>query len=248
MGESAVTSSKLGLGILGLIVLAIGGWLWWDRTNTTTLDVVGEATVTAAPDEYIFSPTYQEEHADQTVARTKVTETGNAVVGKLKELGVTESQLETSVMVNENYDYRLVPDGSKPSGYLATYSVTITLAELELAKKVQEYLSTTPLTGLTTPTSTFADATRKELERQARKLALDDAKRQAEDTADSLGVSIRGIESIGQPSWGGPVYPLGVELDRAVSATAAAPEFASPELLVGEQEVTYQIQVVYRVR
>lgn len=247
--DSSTRTRFSALWILVLIFAGIAGWLWYDQ-GKTTLSVNGEATVKAAPDEYIFSPSYQVKDANQTTAKSKVTETGNAVIAKLKELGLTDSMLVTNVYVNEDYDYRVMPttDGKPtPDGYVATYTVTATVNDLELAKKVQEYLATTDVTGPVTPTSTFSDETQRKLEREARRLALEDAKQQANDTASTLGVSIRGIESIGEPSWGGPVIPLGIAEDRAAS-TMVAPESARPELLVGEQDVTFQIQVVYRVR
>lgn len=253
--DTATRTRFSSLWLLLLLFVGISGWLWYDR-GTTDLTVNGEATIKAVPDQYIFSPSYQEKGTDEATAREKVTQVGNGVVEKLRGIGVADGMMSSSVSVQPDYSYGFpVPTADSASreapqaaGYVGTYSLTITVNELALAQKVQEYLATTPVTGLVTPTSTFKDATRQKLERDARKLALEDAKAQAEDTASTLGVSIRGIESIGQPGWGGPIMPLGIDQDRATSATAPAPEFASPNLLVGEQEISYQIQVVYRVR
>lgn len=244
-----ISKGRQGIWLALLAVAVIGAFAWWNQGGTE-LTITGKATVKAAPDEYVFYPSYQQKDASQDEAKQKVTETGNGVVAKLKELGVAESQLTTNITENENYDYRILPSPDKPGqvdGYVATYSLTITVTDLTLAKKIQEYLTTTPVSGSISPTSAFSDATQRKLEREARKQALEDAKQQADDTAETLSVSIRGIKSIGEPTWGGPV-PFATALKAEGVRDMAVQSAPSPELLVGEQEVTYQVQVVYRVR
>lgn len=244
-----VTKGRHGIWLALLAIVVIGAFAWWNQGGTE-LTITGKATVKAAPDEYVFYPSYQVKDVSQDIAKQKVTETGNSVITKLKELGVTDSQLTTSVTENQNYDYRLMPTPEKPNpvdGYMASYSMTITVNDLAIAKKIQEYLASTPVSGSISPTSAFSDATQRKLEREARKQALEDAKQLADDTAETLSVSIRGIKSIGEPTWGGPV-PFATALKAEGARDIAIQSAPSPELLVGEQEVTYQIQVVYRVR
>ena len=199
------------LWLIIILIVAGGTWFWWEQ-GTTDLAVTGEATVKAAPDEYIFGPTYEAKDADKTMARDAATLLGNEILSKLKSLGVTDAQISTNVSVNQDYQTINMPVPVQPtaSGYVGTYTVTATIPNLDLAKSVQEYIGTTPVTGLSTPTSTFKAATRTKLERDARKLALEDAKAQADDTASTLNVRIRGIKSIGQPSWGGPIIAPGM--------------------------------------
>ena len=229
-----------------LVLIAVGGWLWWER-GTTDMAIVGRATVKAAPDEYVFTPRYETKGADETAIRAQVTETGNGVIAKLRETGVTDAMLTADVSVNPDYS-RIMPEPTgTPTGYVATYALTVKLADLELAKKVLDVLRATPVVGTLTPQSTFADATQRKLERDARRLALEDAKEQAQDTAETLGVRLRGLKSVGEPTWGGVPY-MGAAEKSVSSAARDAATPATPEFLTGEQEVTYQIQVVYRVR
>lgn len=244
-----VLKGRHGIWYAFLAVVVIAGFAFWNRGGTE-LTITGKATVKAAPDEYVFYPSYQAKDASQDVAKQKVTEIGNGVVAKLKELGVTDSQLTTSIAQNQNYDDQMlpVPEQPKPvTGSVATYSLTITVSDLDLAKKIQAYLASTPVSGSISPTSAFSAATERKLEREARKLALEDAQQQASDTAETLSVTIRGIKSIGEPTWGGPVT-FATELKGAGGQDMAIQSAPSPELLVGEQEVTYEVQVVYRVR
>lgn len=229
---------------IGFVVIGSGIVVWWNAGGTE-LTVTGTATVRAAPDEYVFYTLYEGKHTDQLTARTQVTKTGNEVVAKLKELGVIDGQLTTNVSVNEEYDYSETT--AQTVGYLATYTLTITVRDLALAKQVQEYLATTSATGSITPSSAFQSDTQKRLEQQARILALQDAKQQATETARTLGVNIKGIKSIGQPAWGG-IMPMGVSAVRADSQGSGGAVVPSADFLVGEQEVSYSIQVIYRVR
>lgn len=258
----ALRSSNVVAWTFVLLLAAAVGWLWYER-GTTDLAVVGEASVKAAPDEYVFMPSYQETGSDETAVRSKVTTTGNNVVALLRTEGVTDAMMSSQVSVSQDYRYPYAvpssdaatssgaatsPAPGQSSGYVATYALTVTVGDVTLARKVLDVLKGTPVVGSITPISGFTDATQNALERQARKMALDDAKTQAQDTAETLGVAVRGIASIGQPTWGGPV-PLAYDLNAAVGrdiAESAQPE--SPDLLVGEQEVSYTIQVVYRVR
>ncbi len=248
MHEVAKDKHGVWLALVALLIL-LGSFIWWNR-GSTELSITGRATVKAAPDEYVFYPSYQVKDASQDVAKARVTEIGNGVITKLKEFGVTNSQLTTNVTESESFDYRMLPTPEPPTpadGFVATYTLTVTVSDLALARKIQEYLATTPVLGSLSPTSAFSDATQRKLEREARKLALQDAQAQAHDTAQTLGVSIRGIQSIGDPTWGGPV-PFATQLEAEGVRDLAISPAPSPELLVGEQEVTYQVQVVYRVR
>jgi len=235
-----------GIWLALLAVVVIGTFAWWNRGGTE-LTITGKATVKAAPDEYVFYPSYESKSPDKESARAAVTTLGNATVNKLKELGISEQQLSSNVSVRDPYPVYEVGKEAEKDTFVATYALTVTVRNHAQAKQVQEYLSSTPVTGSVTPSSAFSDEQRKELERKARKLALEDAAAQAKDTSETLHVSIRGIKSIGEPTWGGPV-PFMTSLKAEGAKDMAIQSAPAPELLVGEQEITYQVQVVYRVR
>jgi uncharacterized protein YggE len=230
--------------LLLIIIAMLLIWQPWAGLSTRTVVVSGQATVKAAPDKFTFYPTYQATATTETAAIKAVSKKGNAVVNKLVALGVEEKNITTSVNADR---YFAVKDSSEDSEPTATYSITALVSAKDLAQKVLDYLVTTnPIYGVS-PQSNFADQTRKDLEDSARKLALADAKKRAEQTADELGIKLGKVVEISEPNWGG-VIPLGIE-DRASTDSAGAPEVStSPKLLIGEQEVTYQISVTYRIR
>lgn len=229
--------------LLLIIVTMLLIWQPWNSASSRTIVVSGQASVKAAPDEFTFYPSYQASAATETAAISAVSKKGNAVVSKLISLGVEEKSITTSVNADQYYPVKDNSDDTKPT---ATYSITALVNNKDLAQKVLDYLVTTgPIYGVS-PQSNFADETRKDLEDSARKLALADAKSRAEQTATELGIKLGRVVEISEPNWGG-IIPLGVE-DRVSTDSSGAPEVkTSPKLLIGEQEVTYQITVTYKI-
>ncbi len=237
--------------LMVVIVAMLGFWQPWQGIDTQTISVMGEASIKATPNEFVFYPSYQESATTSTAAISAVSKVGNEVVAKLKELGVAEKAIKTSAGSNPDYSRDAVemPGESgiaDPSGYVATFSLIITLKDKDQAQKVLDYLVTTsPLYGVS-PQSTFSSETRKDLETQARAKAIADAKTKAAQTADELDVKLGRVVSVSDPLWGGPIPIMGLE-NKGVSSDQAAPVTA-PILLTGEETVTYTVTVVFRIR
>lgn len=231
--------------VLGLVMGYIAYPIFSNK-NTTTSTFTGEATVKAAPDEYVFYPRYEAEGETASEANSKVAEIGNGVVNKLAELGVDKSKISTNTYSSPDYPV-IEPETPKADVSTAEYALTVTVDDFDLAKKVLDYLSTTDVIGNLTPQSTFKEATRKKLETEARQKALADAKVKVEDTAEALGVKVGNLVSVTDQSFGGPIFAA---QDTAVSRELAAPDigFTSPELLTGEQDVTYFVTVEFELK
>ncbi|MCA9388960.1 SIMPL domain-containing protein [Candidatus Berkelbacteria bacterium] len=233
--------------LLGLIMGYVAYPIFSDR-NTTTSTFTGEATVKAAPDEYIFYPRYEAEGETATEANSKVAEIGNGVVDKLVELGVDKSKISTNTYSSPGYPAYPLEETTDSNKISAEYSLTVTIDSFELAEKVLEYLSGTEVIGSLSPQSTFKEETRKKLEAEARTKALADARMKVEDTAEALGVKVGNLVSVYDQSFGGPIFAA--EDTAAVSRDLAVPEigFTSPELLTGEQDVNYFVTVEFELR
>lgn len=252
MNETTIRINfKIVSAVLLLIIVGMFGlWRPWQATGTQTISMTGEASVKAAPDEFFFYPTYQKEGETSTEAISAVAKVGNDVVTKLTELGVQEKAIKTSTNSSPNYSKPLlgIPErdgNSTPDGYLATYSLTVTLNDKKLAQEVLDYLVTTsPLYGVS-PQSTFSIETRKRLETEARSKAVIDARAKARQTADELEVKVGRVVSVSEPSWGGAI-PITTQ-GREMTADTSAPTTA-PVLLTGEETVTYSVTVVFRLR
>lgn len=235
--------------ILGIFVILVGGlgfWRPWLSTPAKTIDVTGEGIVKALPDEYVFSPTYQEGGDTSLQATEKVTVKGNEVVAKLKELGVSSDDISTSVSAYQNYN-----PGSINGTYIGTFVISASVPDQVLAEKVTTYVATTGATNTVTPQASFKEETKTKLELEARQKALDQAKLKAEQTASAMGVRLGKVFRIYDTSGYPQPYPLPyayTEGDKgsAVDTSSSSPISSDTTLQTGKQEIRFSVSVTYR--
>lgn len=232
---------KLIVGLL-LAVIAVMLFMWkpWQSTTGRTVEVTGEAKVTAKPDEFIFTPTYRFPSADKDAAVAELSKKSNSVVAGLKKLGVPESKIKTST--GEYDSIYIEPQRGEPAAETNfTTNLTVTVSGQALAQKVQDYLLTTSPTGSITPQPTFSDNLRKELESKARDEATKDARTKADQMAKNLGFSLSKIKSVSDNTGFG-VYPL------AEKNAATTDSSRSLTIHPGENELFFSVRVVFFIR
>lgn len=235
------------IGVLLIVIVAmVLLWRPWEPrfdADARTISVFGEAKVTAAPDEYTFTPMYEFQNADRDAALAELSKKSDEIVAKLKELGVTDASIKTN---SDGYDYPGYPMDEKPdSGSTYSLRLTVTVNDKEIADKVQNYLVGTAPTGAVSPQFGFSDAKQKELESKARDEATKDARSKAEQSAKNLGFSIGGVKEVTDGASSGGIPPMfrgGIDI--------AGDSATSQELGIqpGENELTYQMSVVYFVK
>ena len=129
--------------LLVIILAMIGIWKPWQASGGTdrTVTVTGTGKITAEPDYYQFSPSFQK--ATTAELNTQV----NTVTAKLKELGVAEKDIQVQSSAYKSADSTspmIAPAPEKD----ATYAyLTVKVASKELAQKVQDYIGTTGAQG-----------------------------------------------------------------------------------------------------
>jgi len=229
--------------LLAVIVAMLFVWKPWEGISGTgrTVQVTGEAKISAEPDEFVFYPAYDFKNADKDAALTALSKKSDEIVAKLKELGVDSKQIKTD---STGYDFPYYAD--KTSDVL-TYSLrfTITVDSLELAQKVQDYLLTTAPTGSVSPQAAFSQEKRKVLESEARDKATKEAREKAEQSARNLGFKVGKVKEVSD-SQGFNILPYekgGVALDSTEQS-------ASPSLSVqpGQNDLTYTVTVTFFVK
>ncbi len=226
-----------------ILVVVIAGmlalWQPWNdpRSSTRTIEVTGQAKLSAVPDEFVFYPSYAFRNSDKAAALAALTKKSDELVSKLKALGVADNKIKTN---SAGYSYPLY---DKVSGS-ATYSLqlTVTVDNKDLAQKVQDYLVSTSPSGAVSPQANFSDAKRKELENKARDEATKDARSKAEQSAKNLGFSLGSVKTVNDGTgFGGIPYPaIGVQQDVAESKQL--------QIQPGENDLTYTVTVSYFIR
>lgn len=226
-----------------ILGFALSWWSPWSKATGRTVTVTGESTLTAAPDEYIFTPYYQASASNRTEATTAVRNSGDKVVAKLKDLGVPEAKIKTDITA---YDFSIKPiETETKDEFQATYSVTVTINNSDLAQKVFDYLLTTKSLGAVSPQVGFSDETQARLKSDARKAAVANARTQADEIAAELDQKITKAISVEEVT-GFDVIPLyGVAEGRPAADSAVSNQ---TDFMPGEQDLVFTVKVVYGLR
>jgi uncharacterized protein len=235
------------IALLLVIIAMLAFWKPWQAKAdaSRTIEVTGEASVKAEPDEYDFNPLYQATATTKQAAIDELNKKSTDLIAKLKELGVSDKQIKSNV---NGYD-QLYDRDTKDNPVSYTLSLTITVTSREQAQKVEDYLTTTAPQGSVTPYPTFSDKKRKELESQARDEATKEARKKADQSAKNLGFKVGKVKAVSDGAgFGGPT-PLAGEKGLMMS-TDATSGVSTSRLAVqpGENDLQYSVTVVYYLK
>ena len=231
--------------LAAVVIIMLVLWQpWFPNVKATdrTISVTGNATITAVPDQYVFSPSYNFSDTDKQAALDKLTAKSNAIVAKLKQLGVADKDIKTNASGYYNYGY-YVPFYQGGDTYTLTFTVTV--RDAKVAQKVQDYLVSTSPTGNVTPNVSFSTDKQKELQKTARNEAEQDARKQADQSASNLGFAIVAVKSVvdGNIYGGGPIA-----YDSLSAGSDLAVQKSSLTVEPGQNDLTYSVQVIYYIR
>lgn len=223
---------------IGLIVLMLLMWKPWSaKAAERTVTVIGDTTVQAEPDEFVFYPQYEFKNADKSAALAALTSKNNEIVAKLKSLGVADKDIKNS---GAGFSGGIYFDQSDTNTY--NLSLMVTTANKDLAQKVQDYLLTTSPTGSVTPQAQFSEAKRKSLESTARDQASKDARAKADQSAKNLGFKVGKVKSLKDGSgFGDGGCPGGLCAAQAEAADVGRSLTVQP----GQNDLSYSVEVVY---
>lgn len=238
---------RLCIGILSLVIAVMFMfWQPWDNSSSEsrTISVSGETTINVVPDEYIFNPSYEFKGVDRTKALADQTEKNNQIVSKLKELGVSDSDIKNNSGGYSDRSCCTTEPYPADDQTIYNLNLTITVSNKDLAQKVQDYLITTNPQGQVTPQAGFSESKRKEIEDKARDEATKDARSKAEQIAKNTGAKLGKVRSI--QDGGGLGQPITMLYeDKAVSSSESR---QSLQIQPGENELRYTVSVSYYLR
>lgn len=217
-----------------------GGVAYVSSAGTITQGLVatGSATVSAEPE--IARVTFGVDlRGDEPAAVVReATEKMNRALAAVKELGVAEGDVQTtgySVWVEPIYD----PQTGQPTGrvvYHVSHFVQVTLRDLN---RVGELLGSVVEAGANTISGVeFTVENPDALVQRARKQALENARAQAQQMAEVLGITL------GKPILvtEGTGYPV------AMAPMVEGRGGGGPTITPGAFSVTVSVQVVYEIR
>lgn len=228
--------------VLLLAVVGLGILSWKYRSDSTansdrTIQVTGEAKITAEPDEFVFYPSYEVKNGEKKAAIETLSKKSEEIVGRLKALGIPDNKIKADT---SGYDSFYYYDGQQQ---IYTLRFTITVGSRADAQKVQDYLVTTAPSGNVLPQATFSAAKRKELESKARDEATKEARSKADQSAKNLGFKVGRVKAVTDGSGFGDIIPL-----RAVAEDKALSTSAQLSVQPGQNDLNYSVTVIYFVK
>jgi uncharacterized protein len=205
-----------------------------------TVTVTGTGRATVRPDladlrlgVSITSPTVESARAASAAALT-------AILGKLKALGIADADLRTSIVsVSPQYDYSREGAPPRLSGYNFTNLVAATLRDVDRLGDAIDAALTAGATNV--DRIDFRVADQSAAERQARELAVADARTKADTFAAAAGVAIAGVAAISEA--GEPIpYPMPYGERMAFAA-----KDASTPIEAGMNEILASVSIVFLI-
>lgn len=230
-----------------LLLIVVTGLLLWSRPwaadsseLTRTIQVSGEATIEAVPDEFVFYPYFEQEGKDRDQLKVALTQQANTAVEELKELGVAEEKIKLDASSYDRWYWRENEEG------ILTVSLNITVDNKDLAQEVQDYLLTLDIKGQLTPQAVFSQSKQKELDAQAVEQASNDARAKAEAQAKLFGADLGKVIKVEQGF--DSVFPVAFDGVATLEVGAEDAARSSLPVLPGENEYRQTVTVTYELK
>lgn len=206
--------------------------------HTITVESQGKVTVT--PDIATTNMGMTAEAPTVAEAQEKNTNTMNALIERLKALGIDSKDIQTSnynVWPQYNYTEK---EGQVLRGYQVSQNVSVKIRNLQNANKVLALAGEVGINNVSGITFTIDD--RDVYKAKAREIALKKVQDKAAALSASLGVRIVGVVSYNESEGSQNDYPLYKSNMVAESAPVAAPSIEP-----GTTDVILTVNVTYEI-
>lgn len=214
----------------------------YSHANASQISVTGEGKVAAKPDIATLSATIVTEKPTVSEAQAKNTESSNAVADFLNASGIDPKDIKTTnYSIYPQYFYAT---NKKPeiTGYQVRNTVEIKIRDLS---KVDDILGGVVEHGANEISQVaFTIEDKNKLKEEARKLAIEMAKKKADVLSGDLGVRLKKIIGFSESDGG---YPPPIFYGKAETLSVGYGG-GGPDLQGGEQEITVTVTVTYELK
>jgi uncharacterized protein len=246
--NNKLTSALIGGAVAVMIVAAGALGAIFARPNVTQaaqtsggsvvrqITVIGTGDVKATPDQATVQIGVQSQGQTSQAAIADNNTKMEALLAKLKELGVADKDIQTS---NFSISPTYSENGQTVTGYQVSNNASVTIRDVATTGTLLDGVvqaGANSIYGIN-----FGIADTKALEGQARNAAIADAKAQADAMAQAAGGSVGQILNITETIGSTPVQPMMMR-QEAMQADSAVP------IAQGEQTVNAQVQITYELR
>lgn len=206
------------------------------QTATKTLQVTGQGTVSASPDQAVLRLAVQTQALSATQASSDNAAVMSKVLDALVNAGLGKDSIQTtSYTLTPIYENK--PDQTTPPrvlGYTARNAIQVIITNLSSTGKILDTAVTAGVNDVQGISFTLSSSALATLQRQATQLALQDADAQAKAIASTMGVTLLSPVSISPGYSFQPRY-------ETMTLSSATPIQPSTLQVTATVQVTYQL-------
>jgi uncharacterized protein YggE len=208
--------------------------------NQKTISLTGSGSASAQADQARINLGVQITSEFASEAINENAEKMSAVIEAIMALGVSEEDImTTSYSVYPQYDW--TENGRVFKGYTVTNLVQITIKDLDIVGDVIDAAAVAGANQINGISFELSEVKREELKTNAYIAALTDAQDKADVIAETLGLTISGVQSVSEYSYS-PVRSYDY-LEESVAMDGAAR--VSTPIVSGELSVTVSVHIVF---
>ena len=205
----------------------------------TTFDVGAEGKVTAIPDTAEINLGIQVNKPTVEAAQKEANQKINKITDELKKLGIEEKFIKTiNYSVYPDYDYR---SGQKIVGYNVNITLKVKVKDFEKINKAVDVATIQGANQIGALSFTIDDEKLEELKMEARKQAIEKAKKKAREIAQASGIKLGRLLNVSENLSSYPPTPLTA---REIGI-GGAPEEKQTQIQPGESEITISVILSY---
>lgn len=231
-----------GVGVSQGIPALYGGVYEGSEENLKTISLTGSGSASAQADQAKVNLGVETTSDSANEAIRENAEMMSSIIEALMVLGVNEDDIvTTSYSVYPRYDW--TEEGREFKGYTVTNLVQVTVRNLDIVGDVIDVAADAGANQINGISFELSDAQREELKTNAYIAALTDAKDKGDVIADTLGLSITGVQSVTEYSYT-PVRNY--DYDKAVAGEDSSSQgYVSTPIVSGELSVTVSVHIVF---
>jgi uncharacterized protein YggE len=219
-------------------------------TTINQISVAGKGEVIVKPDIAMISFSVTEQNMDVSKAQDTVNKKMADIISTLKAQGVEDKDIKTTgYNINPKYEYPKVSNYYPYSqngvlvGYEVSQSVEVKMRDLTKAGAIVAKLGDLKVTNMSG--LSFLVDKQDEVQKDARDLAIKQAREEAKRLAGALGVSLGDVVGFSE-NGNYPIYPMAY--DKAVMSSGIGGGSAEAVLPAGETKITSNVNIVYEIR
>jgi len=219
-----------------------------------SITVTGKGEVSAVPDIGQFSFTVEANGADASTAQSLSGTKINDIIAYLTEQGIEKKDIKTqdyNLFPKYRYEERFCAGNSYcpptepiPDGFTVSQTVTVKVRAIDSAGNIIGGVGDKGATNISGLSFTIDDP--EALQAEARALAIKDAQEKAVALANNLNVRV--VKLVGYYEDSGMYQPYYMDAKMESMGGDSVSAMPSPELPVGEQDTTIQVNVTYEVK